>query len=171
VHAAVWAVISLSPSRRHTPLFRLTRTLGRITNLAASSPYKMKLQLCAKNGLVLGAFGIALVIIAQAISSFSCYRHDFGTFLEVLGFIAIPMLPGIIAMFTASPYRALGAAIFFLPWLGYAYYVDCGSPYRGGGASMIYVAVVLWGFPCALVGALLTPRFSCIGASVSKNAA
>ena len=28
-HAAVWASISLWPSRRHTPLFRLTRTLGR----------------------------------------------------------------------------------------------------------------------------------------------
>ena len=28
MHAAVWANISLSPSRRHTPLFRLTRTLG-----------------------------------------------------------------------------------------------------------------------------------------------
>ena len=30
MHAAVWANIALSPSRRHTPLLRLTRTLGRM---------------------------------------------------------------------------------------------------------------------------------------------
>ena len=131
----------------------------------------MRSQLCARGGLGIGAIGVALVILAQAFNSFTCYKHDLGKFLEALGFVAFPMLPGIVSLFTKSPYRALGASVLFLPWLLYAYHVDCGSPYQGGGASMIYVAVVLWGFPCALVGALISPKFSCIEPPNTENSA
>ena len=131
----------------------------------------MKKQLCARNGLGIGVIGIALVILAQAFNSFACYKHDFGKFLEALGFVAFPMLPGIVALFTKSPYRAFGASVLFLPWLLFAYHTDCGSTNQGGGASMVYVAVVLWGFPCALIGALFTPKINCNTPQSSKNAA
>ena len=33
----------------------------------------------------------------------------------------------------------------FCTLVGFAFYVDCVMPYEGGGASMIYLAVFLWG--------------------------
>ena len=33
--------------------------------------------------------------------------------------------------------------------------VDCVLPYRGGGASMIYIAVLIYGLPSCLIGVLL----------------
>ncbi len=133
----------------------------------------MKSKLCARNGLGIGAIGISLVVLFQAFNSFVCYKHNIGQFLGALLFVAVPMLPGIVAMFTRSPFRALGAAAFFIPWLVYAFYVDCGAKHEGGSASMIYVAVSMWGLPSALIGALLTPRFRCTDASKTdeKNAA
>ena len=60
--------------------------------------------------------------------------------------------------------------LLFAPWLVFAYYTDCVRPYQGGGASMIYVAVLLWGTPCAIVGALLTgPVMRLFGVSVAPR--
>jgi hypothetical protein len=52
--------------------------------------------------------------------------------------------------------RAVGACVLFAPWLMLAYYTDCVQPYTGGGASMIYVAVLIWGTVTSLLGALIT---------------
>ena len=43
MHAAVWAIISLSPSRRHTPLLRLTRTLGGPATMSDVEPRDARL--------------------------------------------------------------------------------------------------------------------------------
>jgi hypothetical protein len=40
-----------------------------------------------------------------------------------------------------------------------AYYTDCVRLYTGGEVSMIYVTVLLWGTPSAVLGALLTGPF------------
>jgi hypothetical protein len=53
--------------------------------------------------------------------------------------------------------------MLFAPWLLLAYYTDCVRPYSGGGASMIYVAVFMWGTVTSLIGALIT-------SSVTKGA-
>lgn len=103
-----------------------------------------------------GLSAVLAVCGLQAFNSFGCYDHSFAKFAESLGFIAAPMLPAIIPLLTSKPIRSVGASMLFTPWLAFAYYTDCGRPYEGGGASMIYVAVVLWGFPSALVGAMLT---------------
>jgi hypothetical protein len=103
-----------------------------------------------------GAAAIAAVALLQGFNSAACYRHNLDTYLETLLFIAIPMLPAFVSLATRNPLRAVGASLLFAPWLVVAYFVDCVTPYRGGGASMIYVAVVLFGFPSALAGALVT---------------
>ncbi|QDH69922.1 Na+:solute symporter [Lysobacter alkalisoli] len=116
-----------------------------------------------------GSAAIAAVIAIQAFNSFACYSHDFSSFLAALGiFLLIPLLPAIISLATANPLRALGACLLFVPWLLLAYYTDCARPYTGGGASMIYVAVILWGTPCSIVGALVTgPIMRALGVSVA----
>ena len=107
--------------------------------------------------LVLGIVAIIGIVAIQAFNSFACYDHGLPDFLLVLGtFLLIPLLPAIISLVTANPLRAVGACLLFAPWLGLAYYTDCVRPYSGGGASMIYVAVILWGTPCSILGALLT---------------
>jgi len=51
-----------------------------------------------------------------------------------------------------------------------AYYTDCVRPYSGGGASMIYIAVLFWGTPSSLVGALVTgPVMRVLGISVGER--
>lgn len=104
-----------------------------------------------------GVTAIIGIIAMQAFNSFACYGHDFRSFLMGLGiFLFIPLLPAIIPLVTANPLRAIGACLLLAPWLVLAYYIDCVRPYTGGGASMIYVAVLFWGTPSSIVGALLT---------------
>ena len=117
-----------------------------------------------------GWLGIAVVIGAQAFNSFTCYGHDFGEFLSVLGyFLALPLVPALVALFTRNPLRAVGASLLLLPWLVLAYYTDCVRPDQGGGASMVYVAVLLWGSVTSVVGALLAgPVMRLLGVTVSS---
>lgn len=117
-----------------------------------------------------GLLAIAVVAGLQAFNSVACYQHDLGTYLKTLGFIAIPMLPAFVGLLTSNPLRAVGASAFFAPWLMLAYYTDCVRPYIGGGASMIYVAVVLWGLPTAAVGAILSGTlFNWLGVRVRQS--
>ena len=117
----------------------------------------------------LGLVAVAGVGLLQAFNSFACYDHDLLGYLGALGFIAIPMLPAVVALFTKNPLRAVVASLLFAPWLLFAYYTDCVRPYQGGGASMIYVGVLLYGLPCALIGALLAgPALRGIGITTAE---
>lgn len=107
--------------------------------------------------LFCGIGAIVGVIAIQAFNSFACYGHDLWSFLVTLGvFLAVPLLPAVFSLMTVNPLRAIGACLLFAPWLLFAYYTDCVRPYAGGGASMIYVAVVLWGTPSAILGAVVS---------------
>lgn len=115
-----------------------------------------------------GIAAIAGIIAVQAFNSFACYGHDFPSFLLALGiFLFIPLLPAIIALATANPLRAVGACLLFAPWLVLAYYTDCVRPYSSGGASMVYIMVLIWGTPCSILGAFVTgPILRALGVSV-----
>ena len=121
---------------------------------------------------VLALIAILVVMALQAFNSFACYEHNLLTFLGSLAFIAIPMLPALVAMATKNPLRSVGASLLFAPWLPFAYYTDCVQPYQGGGASMVYVVVVFYGFVTALVGAVLSgPVLSRLGVRVAAGEA
>ncbi|WP_226468023.1 Na+:solute symporter [Luteimonas panaciterrae] len=110
-----------------------------------------------RKAILSGVIAIAGVISIQAFNSFACYGHDLWSFLGALGiFLSLPLLPAILSLVTANPLRAVGACLLFAPWLFFAYYTDCVRPYTGGGASMIYIAVILWGTPSSIIGALVT---------------
>jgi len=110
-----------------------------------------------KRAIGIGIAAIAAIVAQQTFNSVACYRLSPGAFLIVSSiFVGIPLSPALAALATANPLRAVGACLLFSPWLGLAYYTDCVRPYTGGGASMVYVAVLFWGTPSALVGALLT---------------
>lgn len=106
------------------------------------------------------AVGVAAIVAAvaiQAFNSFACYHMTFPAFIAASAiFVLIPLIPACASLFTANPLRAVGSCLLFSPWLLLAYYTDCVRPYAGGGASMIYVAVLLWGTPCAIIGALVS---------------
>lgn len=104
----------------------------------------------------IGLLSAALVFALELFNGFACYHHSVRGQLISLAFVALGFLPGLIALFSRNPLRACGAALLFAPWLVIAFYTDCVKPYQGGGASMIYVAVVMFGFPSAALGALLT---------------
>ena len=124
-----------------------------------------------RQALTTGMTAIALVIALRAFNSVGCYRHTLSTFLQVVGmFVLVPLLPALVSLLTANPLRAVGACLLFAPWLVLAYYTDCVRPYQGGGASMIYVAVLMWGTPCAIIGALLTgPAMRLLGVSMAPR--
>lgn len=105
----------------------------------------------------LGLAAIGGIIALQAFNSFACYDHDVAAFLMAVGvFLAIPLATALVSLLSANPLRAVGACLLFAPWLALAFHTDCIRPYTGGGASMIYVAVLFWGTPSAILGALVT---------------
>lgn len=103
-----------------------------------------------------GIAALALPLLLQAFNSAACYRHTAADFLLALGvFVLPPLLPALLALLARRPLHAFVGALCFAPWLVYAYVVDCVLPYRGGGASMIYIAVLIYGLPSCLIGVLL----------------
>ncbi len=104
-----------------------------------------------------GVLSIIAVIGLQTFNGVVCYHQNVSDYLEaLLIFVSPALLIAVIALLTSNPLRAVGACAFFAPWLMCAYYTDCVAPYSGGGASMIYVVVLLWGVPSALIGALVS---------------
>jgi hypothetical protein len=109
------------------------------------------------HAVLIGAAAILVVLLLQGFNSFACYKHSFSIYLSVVGsFLLAPLLPAVVALFFPNALRAVGACALLAPWLLLAYFVDCVRPYSGGGASMIYIAVLLWGTPSAIIGALIT---------------
>lgn len=107
----------------------------------------------------IGAAALVAVLLLQAFNSLACYRHELPQMLRAMViFVALPMLPAVAGLFSANPLRALGGAIGFAPWLLFAYWADCGRPdgAGGGGASLVYVAVLMYGAATGLLGVLLT---------------
>jgi len=114
-----------------------------------------------RQAFAIGVAAIVVVILLQAFNSFACYRMDFPTFVSTTAmFVAPALVPALVSLVLPNPLRAVVACVFFVPWLVLAYLTDCVFPYSGGGASMIYVAVWLWGTPCALLGAFLGARIA-----------
>lgn len=127
------------------------------------------MTLTRRRALTLAVLAILAVVALQAFNSFACYKHDFLAFVGSLGFIAVPMLPAFVTLPTKNPLRSVAASLLFAPWLLVAYYTDCIRPYEGGGASMVYVVVVMYGFVTALVGAVLAgPVLSRLGFQVVR---
>lgn len=108
--------------------------------------------------LWIGVAAIVGTMLLHAMIGFGCYRQDLGMFITgALYFLATPLLPAVLALLRANPLGAVGACLLIAPWMLFAWYIDCVKPYAGGGASLAYVAVLLYGTPGALLGALLTP--------------
>ena len=114
------------------------------------------MQISYRTALLSSLLGLALVVAMQAYSGLTCYAQTWDVLLMSMGmFVLIPVIPALIALFTRNPLSALGGFLAFLPWLIYAYYVDCMLPQTGaGGASLIYVVVFLYGAACCLLGVL-----------------
>lgn len=108
-------------------------------------------------GLTASLLSVLAIAFLQAINSFGCYDHDLLSYLKALTFIAVPMLPALVCVVARKPARAVAASIFFAPWLVFAFYTDCVRPGVGGGASLAYATVMLYGFPSALLGAVFGP--------------
>lgn len=119
----------------------------------------------------IGITAIAGVLLLQALIGFGCYRQDLGMFVTgLLYFLLVPLLPAALSLLRANPLGAVGACLMVVPWMLFAWYVDCVKPYAGGGASLAYVAVLLYGTPGAILGALITPWLAGkLGISVTES--
>jgi hypothetical protein len=113
------------------------------------------MKLSRTRAALVGAASIGIVAVIQVFNRVACYKQDWESTLVGLAFIAISMLPAIISLALPNPLRTVGASVFFAPWLVLAYVTDCVLPYSGGATSMIYIAVVIWGTPCAILGAFV----------------
>lgn len=110
-----------------------------------------------KRAIRLGLVAIGCIVVLHAINTFGCGNVSIGSFLTAFAiFMFPPLIPGLLSLVSANPLRTVGASLLLAPWLIFAYYVDCIAPYSGGGASMVYVAVLLWGTLSAVLGALAT---------------
>ena len=116
------------------------------------------MTLSRSRALQIGIAAIASILLLQAFIGFGCYRQDLAMFIAgIAWFLAIPLLPAVLSLLRANPLGAVGACLLIAPWMVFAWYIDCVKPYAGGGASLAYVTVLLYGTPGAIVGALVTP--------------
>jgi hypothetical protein len=114
------------------------------------------MKISKRRAICLGASSIAIAICVQLFNDFACYKKGILETIAFLWFPAIPLVPAIISLKSNNPLRAITASLCVIPFYWLAYYVDCVQPYQGGGASMIYVAVIFYGTPLAVLGAFIT---------------
>lgn len=116
------------------------------------------MTLTRSRALWIGISAIAGIFVLQVLIGFGCYRQDIGMFITgVLYFLLPPLLPAALSLLRSNPLGAVGACLMIAPWMLFAGYIDCVKPYTGGGASLAYVTVILYGTPGAILGALATP--------------
>lgn len=113
------------------------------------------MKISKKRAIYFGASSIAIAICFQLFNDFACYKKSIWETFAFLWFPSIPLVPAIISLKSNNPLRAITASLCVIPFYLLAYYVDCVQPYQGGGASMIYVAVIFYGTPLAVLGAFL----------------
>jgi len=97
-----------------------------------------------------------IALCFQLFNDFVCYEKSIFETIIFLWFPAIPLIPAIVSLKSKNPLRAVPAALCVIPFYLLAYHVDCIEPYQGGGASMIYVAVIMYGTPLALLFFFIT---------------
>ena len=71
--------------------------------------------------------------------------------LALMAVTGVLLIPAFLWLRVSSVGGVLGACVGLLPWLVWANHIECVAPYRGGGASMAYVAVFFWGVPSSLL--------------------
>lgn len=120
--------------------------------------YKVKglMKLEKRKAVLIGVFSLLIASGFQIFNDLACYNKSMVEIITGFWFPAIPLLPGLIALFSRNPLRAVGAPIAVVPFYLFAYYVDCVQPYQGGGASMIYAGVILYGLPLSIFTVWLT---------------
>ena len=107
--------------------------------------------------LVAGICAICTILLMHAYVVIGCNKGNFSDFVSLgMIFLGLPLLLAIISLALRNPLPGVGACAFLAPWLVMALHADCIQSYSGGGASMSYVAVLLWGTPSSIVGAILT---------------
>lgn len=109
-----------------------------------------------RHARTLGLTSIVLALGVQLFNDLACYEREFFEALSTLWFPAIPLVPALIALGSGNPLRAVGGSLVAIGFYLLAFYTDCVVPYSGGGASMVYVAVVMYGFPLAVVAVFVT---------------
>jgi hypothetical protein len=86
------------------------------------------------------------------ISAVHCHHGIF----KLMDVTAVVLSPAIIFLLLSRPASSIGASVAVAPFIVWANYQECIKPYAGGGASMAYVVVFLFGIPASIgVGLLL----------------
>lgn len=116
----------------------------------------MATTLTRARAAVVGSAAIAALIALQGAIMVGCYKLDLVSLLGSAGlFLLPPLMPAMLALLCRNPLRAVGACVLVVPWVLWAWVVDCLLPYAGGGASLAQVTVLLGATPCAVLGVLL----------------
>ena len=116
----------------------------------------MVILVSRKQAWGLGVGSIVVALGVQLFNDIACYERGLFEALSTLWFPAIPLVPALIALGSGNPLRAVGGSLVVIGFYLLAFYTDCVVPYSGGGASMVYVAVVMYGFPLAVVAVFVT---------------
>jgi hypothetical protein len=93
-----------------------------------------------------------VVVIGVLVQQFA-----FALFSQSCGIFSMLLVGGIVLIPTAAflisrtPLASVAACIALMPFLVWANNSECIQPYSGGGASMAYVVVFLFGIPASVI--------------------
>lgn len=100
------------------------------------------------NSRWVGLIGVVLVLLVQLAFALP------GTRCEVAGLFEaglICLAPAAAFLLTKHPVSAAASSAAMLPFLLWANNHECIQPYPGGGASMVYVVVFMFGIPFSII--------------------
>lgn len=95
-----------------------------------------------------GFIGVAIVFLVQLAFALPGTRCEIAGLFEA-GLICLA--PAAAFLLARHPVSAAAASTAVLPFLLWANNHECIQPYPGGGASMVYVVVFMFGIPFSIV--------------------
>ena len=105
--------------------------------------------------ILVGASGIVAALGFEWFQAQSCFA------LTPLGMVlalvpaAFALLPAMLWLVSRHPLNAVGAVLFIAPLLALAYHAGCVNPPAGASPSLVFVALVIYGFHLGVLGAVV----------------
>ena len=122
--------------------------------LIAQLKGKFSMTISRTTARIAGAASIASVLAFEWFQAASCFGG--GPALAIFGMLpaAVALLPAFIWLLSKNPLNALGSVVFIMPLLWLVYDAECVHPPAGSSASMVLVALVIYGFNLGIAGAV-----------------
>jgi hypothetical protein len=113
------------------------------------------MSITRSTAVLVGTAGIAAALGFEWFQAQSCFALTPLGMLLALVPAAFALSPAVLWLASTHPLNAVGAVLFVAPLLALAYHAGCVNPPAGASPSLVFLALVIYGFHLGVLGAVV----------------